>query len=1358
MIHRLIPTILFFLLYFNCFSQSYTVDIQEINVEDGLLHRDVLDILEDRNGFIWIGTSKGLQRYDGQNFKSWTRTSPTTKLQNVSALWLDQEDWLWIWDNRRLEFYFLNTISLEFQSEKQRFGDSFPIHRNTDGSGWSSGKYSAQTDTEGKLYFILSKPTRLIAYEKGGKFSSVPVPEAPNETSTLISIDKNGNLWMVSGKYETTLSLISPQGKVLASFDYSMYKNMTFQPDGNGKFNVHYQTENHAYNEIIDINSPQKPPVKKLSESRPKNIFAHDSGFTWVRGLKGWEIFDTSHQKLLATIDKDKQAPGVYELIAGLYQDSRNRAWIFGRLGLFRVLIKPSHFQKLLQVEAGQKINPSTRGIVITRDTIFVNLEFAGLAAIPKDAPENWKLIHKSPSVESYNGRPLIKTKNGDLISGFPGELLVLGRDGSTKKTIAVPGHISTLWALHEDQKGRIWIGNISGVGLLRPGEEKIEIVEGVLHTEYGIDRHVFHFSEPKEDEIWICGAVGLSIYDAKAGKELGIYGEEKEKPFYLPISTCFFHYMDRDGIHWIACDDGLVRWNKEKGTFRRFTVADGLPNDVIYAIYEDEAGYLWLSSDYGIIRFDRSTFQVEAYLPQHGISHHEFNKTSAVKSEDGTIYFGGLNGITAFHPKNFNTTKTERPFKVRLTGFEILNEDSDSLIDRTVEVAESQSIVFEPKDRFFRIRFALPVLDNPDKTLYAWRIEGLNENWNYQKENSIQISNLPYGDYTLAIKGQDNSRNWTEELRLKITALVPFYLQTWFLILVSIFFILGIFLLFKIRTRRYERRQRALEEEVSKATSQIEKDKNTIEGQAEELKELDLAKSRFFANVSHELRTPLTLILGPVSSVLKSDELSERNLRFLQNAEKNGKDLLKLVGSLLDLSKLESGKMQLQEQELMLFPLVRTIVSSFESHAQQAGIKFIFEYSADQQFVIQVDRNKLETILNNLLSNAVKYTPKGGEIKVKLEDTGAKLEIQVVDSGRGIHPDDLPRVFDRFYQSRQEGALVEGGTGIGLALSRELVKVMGGDIGVESKVGEGSRFWVRLPRKEVLGVYEEPVQPRQEEQPFGELRKITGSSAIESPGKKTILIVEDNYSLRDYLSMVLGAEYRLYTSENGQIAFDLLESLPPEQMPDLILSDIMMPEMDGYQLLELLKKSAQYRMIPVVMLTARAAIEDKLKALRIGVDDYLLKPFEEDELLTRISNLLQHAEDRNQFSQQEPEATAPPIPKIANEDQVWLENLEAYIEQNLESDLLSVTEIADEFAMSQSTLQRQLKRLVGLSPIKYIQEHRLNKARILLENRSYNTVAQVAYKVGFKDPKAFTRSFRKRFGKTPSEFFQSEL
>ncbi|MBL7816453.1 MAG: response regulator [Saprospiraceae bacterium] len=592
------------------------------------------------------------------------------------------------------------------------------------------------------------------------------------------------------------------------------------------------------------------------------------------------------------------------------------------------------------------------------------------------------------------------------------------------------------------------------------------------------------------------------------------------------------------------------------------------------------------------------------------------------------------------------------------------------------------------------------------------------------------------------------------------------------------------------------------------------------IDRQNKELLYLDAAKTRFFANISHELRTPLTLILGPLSILLKNSSLDDAARTQTNLAQANAQNLLKLVNEILDLSKLESGKLRVHETTVRFQPFISRLVSAFESHAEYLGVHYRLEYKAGEHLRLDLDVEKLEQIVNNLLSNALKFTPRGGSVFVKVEDLSNVMRLSVSDTGRGIHPDDLPYVFDRFYQTNQKDAPIEGGTGIGLALCRELAEVMQGRIWVESTLGKGSQFFVEFPKKEVLGVGNDATDVDTTEPQVQKTFKVSqtltlaldsentegGILATETIGEtitmglgnfqslpnltientnpktETILIVEDNRDLRTYITEILskellaeeGAHYTILETENGQQALDLLQDLKVKnQLPQLILSDIMMPVMDGFQLLKTLKDRTDFRHIPVVMLTARADVRDKLTALRIGVDDYLLKPFEPEELVVRIQNLLKNKAIREQAAVEvwgsenfhslpnlstTHEEQKTPIPLISAPDREWLENFEQYVQKHFASDILSVTFLADAFHMSESTLLRQLKRLTGLSPIQYLQEVRLNEARHLLEIRQYDSIAQVASRVGYADARTFSRSFKQRFGKLPSDFLSESV
>jgi DNA-binding response OmpR family regulator/two-component sensor histidine kinase len=457
----------------------------------------------------------------------------------------------------------------------------------------------------------------------------------------------------------------------------------------------------------------------------------------------------------------------------------------------------------------------------------------------------------------------------------------------------------------------------------------------------------------------------------------------------------------------------------------------------------------------------------------------------------------------------------------------------------------------------------------------------------------------------------------------------------------------------------------------------------------------------------------------------------------------------------------MENDKLELRETPVRLYPFLRRVAAAFESHADQRGILFTFRFKVEKDLSVLLDAPKVETILNNLLSNALKFTPSDADGKVDLtvEHSGHSIQISVADTGRGIHPDDLPHVFNRFYQSQQPGAPIEGGTGIGLALCKELAELMQGSIRAESReLGAGSTFFLEIPLREVLGLQpEEPEWTGEDDLSVAALVPLdTAGATADQP---LVLVVEDNASLRNYVQAVLSGQYRVVCAANGQEALEYLESASTKV--SLIISDIMMPVMDGFQLLQRLKNAEAYWQVPVIMLTARADVRDQLLALRIGVDDYLLKPFESEELLARVSALLARYREKTQLM---PEITEQGIVQDPGDleetdltagELAFLEELETVVRRELRNETLSVGWLAAHFYMSERQLQRRINRLTGLSPNAYLREVRLETARFMLEQRSVQTMKEAALEVGFRDEKHFSQLFRERFGKSPAEYLR---
>ena len=545
----------------------------------------------------------------------------------------------------------------------------------------------------------------------------------------------------------------------------------------------------------------------------------------------------------------------------------------------------------------------------------------------------------------------------------------------------------------------------------------------------------------------------------------------------------------------------------------------------------------------------------------------------------------------------------------------------------------------------------------------------------------------------------------------------------------------------------------------IRKARREVSAQRDIVERQKLELEQLDQLKSRFFANVSHELRTPLTLMLGPVSSMVNSGELSIYNTQLARLAQQHGQHLLQLVNEILDLSKMETGKLEVHEVSVSLQPFLLQIVGAFKSYATERGIHLFVDYQAENRLQLLFDADKVTTILNNLLSNALKFTPphSDGQISVSAVDLDDRIQLSVCDNGRGIHPNDLPHIFDRFYQTKQTGSPLEGGTGIGLALCKEYAALLKGRLFAESPVpgqNSGSVFYLELPLK-----------PDTEQAPLAAGPSVnhpglapfpsgipSGSAETEAP---FVLIVEDNPGMREYLMAILSKNYQVEAAENGQVALQRLAQIGAatssvkSQLPRLIISDIMMPIMDGFQLLKSLKGDARYRHIPVVMLTARADLQDKLHALRIGVDDYLLKPFEEQELLARIKNLLHfsHLRQINPPISADLAGSNTPV----NSDSDWLEALERITLRFLTDPQFSLSFLAEQMELSTRQLQRRLKDATGLSANQYIQEIRLQRGRQLLESGDY-LIKDAAAEVGFKDANYFSTLYKERFGKLDME------
>ncbi|MBX2877721.1 MAG: response regulator [Saprospiraceae bacterium] len=571
-----------------------------------------------------------------------------------------------------------------------------------------------------------------------------------------------------------------------------------------------------------------------------------------------------------------------------------------------------------------------------------------------------------------------------------------------------------------------------------------------------------------------------------------------------------------------------------------------------------------------------------------------------------------------------------------------------------------------------------------------------------------------------------------------------------------EIFALIGVGLLIWNHLRGVKRKTETLqlEAKVALRTSQIQRDKRIIEQQAEALKALDAKKSAFFANISHELRTPLTFMLGPIQDVLDRADLEEQDERSLRLAYQHVNKMLTMINEILDLSKLDADQLKLEEELVEIHAFIERLLDPFISLAAYGRIDFQFTNELQPGHFYRLDAKKLERILSNLLSNALKFTLAGGRIQVKLQTLADTIFIEVRDNGIGIAEADLPFVFDRYYQSSRKAAYQVGGTGIGLALVKELTTLMGGEIKVRSREGKGTRFTLRIPYREKREGVPSPQELRIE-------NKASQSTDFEQSPKEnvpaakssTILVVEDHYQMRHYICEVLGKQHEWVAVRNGEEALACLEGAVTI---DLIITDVMMAKMDGFALLQRLKEHPNWKTIPVIILTARANQDDRLRAFGLGAADYLLKPFLPVELHARVNNILsqQIPTPRGQKKATKAQKAHSETYQLSKVDEVWLSQLQNTVKDQMGAFDFTIDRLGFHMAISRRQLSRKVKSLTGLTVHQYVQEIKLNEAKRLLENQSKSTVKAIAYELGMKDVKHFSKLYLQRFGKRPSDFF----
>ena len=1370
-------------------AQEYLLDVQYFGIENGLSQRDVECIQQDKQGFMWLGTNYGLNRFDGYSFKWFTQEKHGLQSNTINHILQDDEGWLWLFYTGSRVFHTPQSIDLfnpateEVISLEEKFGHNLPFNFKDISS------FIAAPD--GRLAFVTTqKKLILYSHKKGFEVSELNVYPL-----FLEFFSKHNTIWGYSSKADPALRdvvvEIGLNGKERNRYLHDVPFQFNFIANVDKDDRLWYISkywQNHEYESqqgkmyVIDPNGIEREFLLENTDLPPGAIHFDKSvnvynfwmnpqnGSFWLFETSSFQGFNpsTGWYRNLSTAYKGLAQPNT------VYFDNRNRTWIGTEFGVYIIDLRKNPFQTIIHHHTAD--NPSTfRGITEDKQgTIWACID-RGYGWLARFKRQNGRYTSDISDWEKSdwgagNKYGIFTDRKGYVWFGS-GYNSVMTRynpaDGTYRKfAYAIPRKVGdqqvNIWSFFEDKDGQVWFGSDAGMIGCVIGQQSVIILpelEGV-NSKGGC---IYQFFEDKKGRVWVATDAGMFRLEMKTTSIRPFQPDG----FPLLRAGILHIHEDADGSFWLGTKGlGLVRWHPDTGVWQQFTKADGLSNNTIYAVYEDTAGNLWLSSDYGIIQFNKTTHRTRAYLEKDGLANQEFNRIAHYQSQDGTLYFGGINGMTVFNPADLTGDSTSAAFPLVVAGLEQFDGEHNQLVDKLADLRTSNAITLRPGDLYFRLEFALLAYSDAGNIQYAYFIEGVDKQCTYQRENSIRFNRLPYGRHLLRIKAQAPNGQWSEnEVAIQLIVLKPFYLQTWFLVVAVASLLAAAWAFYQWRLGSLQAQRYHLERVVAERTHRISEDKKIIEQQNEALQSLEQLKSRFFANVSHELRTPLTLLLGPVHSLLKRSEHADgETSQLLHFIERNVRHLQKLINEILDLSKLEDNKMQVTEEAVHFHAYLREQMAQFYSAAQSNDLHFDLQFLAEPSLRILLDKSKFEKILHNFCSNALKFTPRGGKITISIKETKGQLLLRVEDTGRGIHPDDLPHVFDRFYQSSQPDAPIEGGTGIGLSLVKELAELLGGFVGVESEYGRGSVFYFRFSKKEIQAAPDTPLADAPDltlsasAVPPGRLGK--PAPLHSQPGEisemSTILIVEDNADLLQYLQFLLSG-CRVITAEHGQAALEVLESRHRNAEPtDLIISDLMMPVMDGFQLLERLKTDDRWRHLPVIMLTAKVNAQARLQALRIGVDDYLTKPFEEAELKARIDNLLRNYRKRMAFfsgmESVESQADDDTRPFMAQVDAEWLREVESIFLQYMSDSRLNVDFAAGKINLSERQFHRRLKQLTGLTPNQYLQEIRLHRAKDLLSQGAFATVKEVVMAVGFQDVRHFSELFQKHFRRRPSE------
>jgi len=1362
MIIRLSGLSLLLILSFSVFGQRYLVDLKKYSVEDGFSSRTMFRPFQGKNGFIWVGTNNGLDRFDGIRVKHYS--SEALGLIKNTHLNLGEDDAGRVWISTSKKSLNLRVVVFDPITET-----SNPYSVITGDAPFDIRTIMALETGKEHLFFGIKNGA--VYGLKNDQFSFI-FKAAHSEPIYKIYQAPSGHLWVFQSN---KIYRLNQEFEVVSTIERNRLipfdRIQSVYEDGAG--NIHYtsliRSDAKKYGKFREYGAYFINGNKvALGIDKLYDVFAVVPG-TLERMVVTIKPDGTSDELLiLNTNNRVVARQPVFYASSLTYFDRSGNLWSPMDAGLINITIRNTIFKNYLtDLSTAHNVRYGARGIMELDEkhllvngggpTYKVNLTDGSFSVFGPSFTFNNDFTHELGLTQRLDFerdgkgniwitdqifRVLRYHPKSDAFTEITYSDTLLSSIQQTRKPL--PNYPIIHYKLLASATLGTWIGHDDGLSWVDEKSGTLQLVTNTGAMQPLSGASVVDIYENAQG-IWLATTRGMYLFDAENVAIRKHYHSKGTGINRLPHDDFAHIYEDAAGVFWLASrGGGVIRWHPGSGDYTQYSDTTGLSNNVAYAVYEDHANNLWIPTNFGINCMDKTTGTVQTYQMNDGIPHPEFNTLSHYRGSDSTLYFGGLNGITAFHPKNAaKLFDLKQDFPIVISRIMRRAKKDGELEDITQVFSKTKTITLDPDAISLEIDFSYLDFSTMGDQQYNYKIDGLDANWTALTTPSIRLNALPYGQYNLLIRARESNKQWSEYFTFPLHIVAPFYKTIWFAIVLALLGIACVWLLLKWRTHRLMGKQMKLEQEVHKRTEKITEQSHKLQEQANALKALDQAKSRFFANISHEFRTPLTLIIGPTKAQLGKKGNNAGLTSNLETVLSNANQLLDLINQLLDLAKSENGQLELELVRVEIKPFLFKQVQSFLSMAETKGIQLILQGVEDFDAVLDVQ--KIQRVFDNILYNALKFSPEQSEIIINAFEKEGNCVIEIIDQGAGIPADQRDNIFKRFYQLSHKDTTE--GSGIGLALAKEYVLLHGGKIQVENNMPIGTKFSVVIPdasnrvgRNEPVAIWEGAALPKPPEstQPRAQASKIREKEL-------SILIVEDHEGVRGFIKSSFDENYQVYEAADGQAGLQTAK----EVIPDLIISDVMMPKTDGVSMTKQLKENMLTSHIPIILLTAKASLENKIEGLDTGADDYLTKPFESEELVARVNGLISNRTNLREIYSKalvtpEDKSTLPMI------EQRFLNLAEQDIRQNLKMEDYDVQQLSKALKIERTTLYRKLKALTGLNPTLFIRTIRLKKGKELLESNQM-TISEVAFAIGFSSSEYFSKMFKKQYGSSPS-------